>query len=235
MKISRIISLLIVCWMPIAIWATITPTAIYTDKDGNEIRETEKVEGDAPLHVRFVANAESLEAGSSLEWHFIHVGPDGTSEITRYEENTEFDFRESGKTTVTLLVKIADEVVEEGSLTVVISDSHLEMPNAFSPNGDNHNNIYGAKGVCNPESTGRYRSIVEFHAYIFNRWGQKLYEWTDISSGWDGTYNGSPVKDGVYYVLVNARGADGKVYNIRRDVNLIRNFNSVTNSTGGEE
>ena len=29
MKISRIISLLIVCWMPIAIWATITPTAIY--------------------------------------------------------------------------------------------------------------------------------------------------------------------------------------------------------------
>ena len=86
-----------------------------------------------------------------------------------------------------------------------------------------------------PLSTGRYRSIVEFHAYIFNRWGQKLYEWTDISSGWDGTYNGSPVKDGVYYVLVNARGADGKVYNIRRDVNLIRNFNSVTNSTGGEE
>ena len=79
MKISRIISLLIVCWMPIAIWATITPTAIYTDKDGNEIRETEKVEGDAPLHVRFVANAESLEAGSSLEWHFIHVGPDGVT------------------------------------------------------------------------------------------------------------------------------------------------------------
>ena len=97
------------------------------------------------------------------------------------------------------------------------------------------NDIYGAKGVCNPESTGRYRSIVEFHAYIFNRWGQKLYEWTDISSGWDGTYHGSPVKDGVYFVLVNARGADGKVYDIRRDVNLIRNFNPATNSTGGEE
>lgn len=235
MKISRIIPLLIASWMPIAIWATITPTAIYTDKDGKEITETREINGDAPLHVRFMAYAESLEAGSSLEWHFIHVGSDGTSEITRYEENTEFDFRESGKTTVMLLVKVGDEVVEEGTITVNISDSHLEMPNAFSPNGDGYNKIYGAKGVCNPESTGRYRSIVEFHAYIFNRWGQKLYEWTDISSGWDGTYNGSPVKDGVYYVLVNARGADGKVYNIRRDVNLIRNFNSVTNSTGGEE
>ena len=233
MKISRIIPLLIASWMPIAIWATITPTAIYTDKDGKEITETREINGDAPLHVRFMAYAESLEAGSSLEWHFIHVGSDGTSEITRYEENTEFDFRESGKTTVMLLVKVGDEVVEEGTITVNISDSHLEMPNAFSPNGDGYNKIYGAKGVCNPESTGRYRSIVEFHAYIFNRWGQKLYEWTDISSGWDGTYNGSPVKDGVYYVLVNARGADGKVYNIRRDVNLIRNFNSVT-STGDE-
>lgn len=233
MKISRIIPLLIASWMPIAIWATITPTAIYTDKDGKEITETREINGDAPLHVRFMAYAESLEAGSSLEWHFIHVGSDGTSEITRYEENTEFDFRESGKTTVMLLVKVGDEVVEEGTITVNISDSHLEMPNAFSPNGDGYNKIYGAKGVCNPESTGRYRSIIEFHAYIFNRWGQKLYEWTDISSGWDGTYNGSPVKDGVYYVLVNARGADGKVYNIRRDVNLIRNFNSVT-STGGE-
>jgi len=233
MKISRIIPLLIASWMPIAIWATITPTAIYTDKDGKEITETREINGDAPLHVRFMAYAESLEAGSSLEWHFIHVGSDGTSEITRYEENTEFDFRESGTTTVKLQVKVGDEVVEEGTITVNISDSHLEMPNAFSPNGDGYNKIYGAKGVCNPESTGRYRSIVEFHAYIFNRWGQKLYEWTDISSGWDGTYNGSPVKDGVYYVLVNARGADGKVYNIRRDVNLIRNFNSVT-STGGE-
>lgn len=233
MKISRIIPLLIASWMPIAIWATITPTAIYTGKDGKEITEMREINGDAPLHVRFMAYAESLEAGSSLEWHFIHVGSDGTSEITRYEENTEFDFRESGTTTVKLQVKVGDEVVEEGTITVNISDSHLEMPNAFSPNGDGYNKIYGAKGVCNPESTGRYRSIVEFHAYIFNRWGQKLYEWTDISSGWDGTYNGSPVKDGVYYVLVNARGADGKVYNIRRDVNLIRNFNSVT-STGDE-
>ena len=204
--------------MPIVLCATITPTAIYTNKDGEEVSETGEINGDAPLHVRFMSYAESLEAGSSLEWHFIHVGADGTREITRYEQNTEFDFRESGTTT---------------AITVIISDSHLEMPNAFSPNDDGYNNIYGAKGVCNPESTGRYRSIVEFHAYIFNRWGQKLYEWTDISSGWDGTYNGSPVKDGVYYVLVNARGADGKVYNIRKDVNLIRNFNTVT-STGGE-
>ena len=74
-----------------------------------------------------------------------------------------------------------------------------------------------------------------FHAWIFNRWGQKLFEWTDISKGWDGKYNGSPVKDGVYYVLVKARGADGVEYNIRRDVNLLRKKNTETSGTGGSD
>ena len=68
------------------------------------------------------------------------------------------------------------------------------------------------------------------HRVIFNRHGQKLYEWTDWStekSGWDGKYNGHPVKDGVYFVYVKARGADGRDYSIRRDVNLLRNFNTT--------
>jgi gliding motility-associated-like protein len=71
---------------------------------------------------------------------------------------------------------------------------------------------------------------VEFHAYIFNRYGQKLFDWTDITKGWDGTHNGQPVKDGVYFVYVKARGADGVEYNIRKDVNLIRKFNRVETS-----
>jgi gliding motility-associated-like protein len=107
---------------------------------------------------------------------------------------------------------------------VTISESKLEMPNAFSPNDDQQNDIYRAK-------KDKYKSIVEFHAYIFNRWGQKLYEWTDITQGWDGTYHGSPVKEGVYFVLVKAKGADGREYNIRKDVNLLRGYTSSTSTT----
>ncbi len=87
------------------------------------------------------------------------------------------------------------------------------MPNTFTPNGDGHNDIFKAK---------EYRNLSEFHAYIFNRWGQKLYEWTDPAEGWDGTYHGSEVKTGVYFVLVKARGTDDVIYNIRKDVNLLR-------------
>lgn len=208
-------------------WATINPKAYYT-KDGEETVDSVAVTGEAPLYVRFEANASDLEAGSTLEWRFVHNGVDGQNSYVRYEENPEHTFTESGLTRVTLIVRYQEEVVDSASINVTISESHLEMPNAFSPNDDGHNDIYRAK----PHGkTGGYKSIVEFHAYIFNRWGQKLYEWTNIDEGWDGTYNGSPVKDGVYFVLVNARGADGKEYNIRRDVNLIRRHNDDTTNS----
>lgn len=93
--------------------------------------------------------------------------------------------------------------------------SHIEIPNAFSPNDDNINDKLCVKSKTTV-------GIVEFRAIIFNRWGQKLYEWTDINDGWDGTYNGRPVKQGTYFVLVKAKGSDGQTHTIRRDVNLLR-------------
>ncbi len=241
MKKGIIIVIFLLGWLPLSTWATIDPTATFTDSNGTEKTVsasealTNKVEGDAPFVVRFTANASNLDAGSTLEWRFRHSGANGyTSEITRYEENPEYTFTESGITIAMLYVRLNNDIVDSASISVTVTESHLEMPNAFSPNNDGHNDIYGAKGVNVPGCTGHYRSIVEFHGYIFNRWGQKLFEWTDVSKGWDGNYNGSPCKDGVYFVLVKARGADGKEYNIRRDVNLMRDHNEVTStSTGG--
>ena len=63
-------------------------------------------------------------------------------------------------------------------------------------------------------------------------WGQKLFEWTHPAEGWDGTYKGKPVKDGVYFCLVKAKGADGKTYNIKKDVNLLRGFTETQNNSG---
>lgn len=233
MKKGFFLAIILMGWLPLSVWGTLAPTATYTDSKGAEITATtsDKVEGDAPLLVHFTANASDLNPGSTLEWRFRHSGAGGSqSEITRYEENPEFTFTESGLTIVTLYERLNNELVDSASINITITESHLEMPNAFSPNDDRHNDIYGAKGACHPDASGHYRSIVEFHGYIFNRWGQKLFEWTDVSKGWDGTYNGSPCKDGVYFVLVKARGADGKEYNIRRDINLIRNFNEVTST-----
>ena len=107
-------------------------------------------------------------------------------------------------------------------ITVSISESELVFPNAFSPNGDGINDVYKAKKG--------FKSIVEFHAVIFNRWGNKIYEWDDPNKGWDGTYNGKPVAQGVYFVNVKAKGADGRDFHIKRDINLLRSYTETTNS-----
>ena len=127
--------------------------------------------------------------------------------------------------TLTALSAHAQEVADNDSVasdSTVVLTSTLIMPNAFSPNNDKINDVYMVKS---------YQNIVEFHAYIFNRWGQKLYEWTDLEGGWDGTYRGNDVKQGTYFVLVKAKGADGQTYNIRKDVNLLRGYTEGTSIT----
>ena len=221
MKNRKIWVLLVTCLMTTSAFADIDLQAVYM-KDNVETTTSENFTAEAPLHVRFLSNASSLDPEAQLEWHITNKATG--SNITRYDENIELDFTEAGEHTIKLQVRQADMIVDEDVIIVTISESHLEMPNAFSPNGDGINDLYKAKS--------NHKSIVEFHAYIFNRYGQKVYDWTDINGGWDGTSHGSPVKDGVYFVYVKARGADNVEYNIRRDVNLLRNFNELENGNG---
>ena len=194
---------------------TVDISAIYIDDNGVETETRNDFSGQAPLSVSFRANPQDMEGlNPTYEWHFRMEG-ESKDMMVRYEENTDYTFTKAGKTYVTLYANLGNEERDSSQICITISESKLLMPNAFSPNGDSHNDEYKAK---------EYQSIVEFHAYIFNRWGQKLYEWSNPAEGWDGTYNGSPVKDGVYFVVVNARGADGIVYNIRKDVNLLRGY-----------
>ncbi len=171
----------------------------------------------APLTVRFAANPTETEGDVGYEWRITREGEEKPF-MTRYEETTTYEFKQSGMTKVELYVTMAgyDEAELTATFSISITNSMLEMPNAFSPNGDGVNDIYKAKE--------NHKSIVEFHAYIFNRWGQKIYDWTDINGGWDGTWNGKDVKDGTYYVLVKAKGADGINYEIKKDVNVLRKY-----------
>ena len=201
----------------------VSPVAVWFDKDGVERETTDIDEGQAPLVVEFRANPSALgDYTPSFEWHFQRKTQNAGWErmLVRYEENTHYTFNESGTFRVMLKTYLEKDgnrdELDSVYISVTILDSKLEMPNAFSPNNDGINDVYKAKEG--------YQSIVEFHAYIFNRYGQKLFEWTDPSKGWDGKFNGHDVKDGVYFVLVKARGGDGKEYNIRRDVNLLRGY-----------
>lgn len=213
---------------------TISPTATYVTDEGEE--ENSNMSGNAPLVGRFQANPQNVgEYSANYEWRFTIDG-ESTPYLTRYEENTEYTFTKAGTHNIVVYatfingndtIAYTQEYWDEiGPMRVTISESKLEMPNAFSPNGDGINDIYKAKDG--------YQSIIEFHAYIFNRWGQKLYEWDDPAGGWDGKYNGKDVKQSVYFVLVKAKGADGRTFNIRRDVNLLRGYTEESGTSTTE-
>jgi gliding motility-associated-like protein len=232
MKIKQY--LLLALWLPLTAGAQkVVPSATYVDENNNMVDSESDFTAQAPLDVSFRANPKDLgEHTAAFEWHFRKEG-DAKDLLVRYEEDTQYTFKESGTFLVILKAKLTDIAMELDSavIKVTISESRLVMPNAFSPNDDLKNDIYGAKGVCDPNSTEHYRSIVEFHGYIFNRWGQKLFEWTDVSKGWDGKHNGTPVKEGVYFVRVIAKGADGREYNIKKDINLLRSYTEGTGTS----
>jgi gliding motility-associated-like protein len=75
-----------------------------------------------------------------------------------------------------------------------------------------------------------YQSIVSFEAKVFDRWGKCLYTWTDLAGGWDGRSGGREVPDGAYYLHIKARGADGRKYNIKKVINVLRRY---TENMGG--
>lgn len=223
---KRYIFCLLAWIIPAWALATFDPTAYYT-VDDEDYEETQAIaDGEAPLTVTFKANPSDDEGeGTTItyEWRFTN-DEDDSPFMTRYEEETTYEFREAGTFLVSLYVAYGSDDAELiSTISITISTSVLEMPNAFTPNGDGINDIYCAKSG--------HKSIVEFKAYIFNRWGHMVYEWSDIDGGWDGTISGKPAKAGVYYVLVKAKGADGRDYNIRRDVNLLRDYTESTSSS----
>jgi len=219
---------------------TCSPTATfsYTDSEGNPVEEdADSYTGSAPLKAVFHANPQDVgDYFDRYTWYFIDTANQDTL-FTRQMEETEFTFQNSGSFMVYLeatfvlgtdTIRYPEEGEEGTRFSVSIAESHLEMPNAFSPgDDDDFNKIYKAKD--------NHQSIVEFKATIFNRWGQKLYSWNDINGGWDGKVNGRVVKNGVYFVNVVAKGADGRVYHIRKDVNVLTRYNNETGTSGGTE
>ncbi len=83
----------------------------------------------------------------------------------------------------------------------VLPDFTVFVPNVFSPNGDNLNDVF----------IPVTRGATQFHLQIFNRWGQLIFESTDKNKGWDGTFNGEPCKvDSYVWKLIISNSKEEK-------------------------
>lgn len=98
------------------------------------------------------------------------------------------------------------------NISCTLFPSTLFLPTAFTPGGrDNLNNIYRAVGM----------SIGSFNMKIFDRFGNLVFESNDPNEGWNGQMNnsGADCPQGMYQVVVRAKGADRK--NFRQDATLM--------------
>lgn len=97
------------------------------------------------------------------------------------------------------------------TIDVYMTNTILDIPNAFTPLGTNHELKIVKRGIA----TLKYFRI-------FNRWGAKIFETTDINQGWDGRYNGEDQPMGVYVYTIEAETDSGEEFKKQGNVTLIR-------------
>lgn len=99
---------------------------------------------------------------------------------------------------------------------VVSKNCYLNIPNAFTPNGDGNGDYFLPRQLLSRELTG-------FEMHIYNRWGQKVFETTSNNGrGWDGKLGGTDQPTGVYIYTIEASFGNGTTERYQGNVTLIR-------------
>lgn len=86
------------------------------------------------------------------------------------------------------------------------------IPTVFSPNGDGKNDTFVVYGKC----------IKSMKMKVFNRWGEVVFEGTDLTTGWDGTYNGKDVNPSSFVYMIHLVFIDGTTESRKGSISLVR-------------
>jgi gliding motility-associated-like protein len=148
-----------------------------------------------------------LSAGGSVQWFKNgKVISGATSETLSVSETGNF----------TAIITNSNGCLSEVSSPVnveVVCVTSILLPDLFTPNGD------GVNDVILPVLPG----IKEFKCfYVYNRWGNLVFETRDSKKGWDGTYRGEHQPADTYIFYIEGRNSKGKVVAQRGMFTLIR-------------
>jgi gliding motility-associated-like protein len=156
------------------------------------------------LHLATFAFSNSSQNAGLYKWDF---GDGDSSRLT----SPSHKYRYAGNYIVTLYamndIGCTDTAVR--AYVMVLPDKALDIPNAFSPNGDGINDRWDIAGLM---------GSTDCEVEVFNRWGQKVYASTHgYASPWDGKFNGKPVPVASYYYVIKTatRSYNGWVAVIR--------------------
>ena len=100
-------------------------------------------------------------------------------------------------TNISYLVYVTDQYgcSATDTVNIIVDDAtSIFIPNAFSPNNDGQNDVLYVRG----------NGIKDLLFVIYDRWGEKIFETTDKTIGWDGTYKGKELPTSVFTYYVKA-------------------------------
>lgn len=122
-------------------------------------------------------------------------------------ESPKFTFPEGveGIYPVTLIVTSQYGCTDTITVDAIVEDVIMfYVPNTFTPDGDEFNQSW--KFILKGGDT------YGFNLTVYNRWGEMVWETNDATVGWDGTYNGKPVQQGMYTwrASIKHKNDDGK-------------------------
>ncbi|MEO5642552.1 MAG: PKD domain-containing protein [Bacteroidia bacterium] len=99
------------------------------------------------------------------------------------------------------------------TVTVEIIEAYsIFIPGSFSPNGDGNNDVLFVRGA----------GIKELSFTVYDRFGEKVFESTNVNDGWDGSFRGQPMNTGIYVWYVSAVFYNTTMQILKGDVSLVR-------------
>ncbi|MBN1415329.1 MAG: PKD domain-containing protein [Bacteroidales bacterium] len=103
---------------------------------------------------------------------------------------------------------------KEYYVNIVVDEKYsLDVPTAFTPNGDEINDVVFVGGLG-------IEKLIEFR--IFNRWGNEVFFSDDLNRGWDGTYNGKIQNIDTYVYSVTVQYWNGRTASKKGTLSLLR-------------
>ena len=128
-----------------------------------------------------------------------------------YGSSGVFDNLDSGK--YTTYVKDANGCITKDTVEIVPAGCGILLPTAFSPNGDGLNDIFRVKYPF---------AVKAFSLTIYNRLGEKIFETSDMTKGWDGTFRGVKQPMDIYVWVVQLTSLNNIEQKVRGIVTLLK-------------